>query len=370
MPHRLLIALALLMALSPGLAGVTPDAARAQSEKPVIVASFSILADIAAHVAGDAVTVRSLMPLGANPHTYSPTAQDVARLSDADRVLVVGANYEETLLPVVEEAAGDRVVVVSQCVPIRPIVTGEAPAPERESADDHERPSSAWNEICAAHYEALDAAFGDRAEVRGEVLGPLYALPCGEDAPPSGGSEHAHEAGACDPHVWTDPANAALWALSIRDTLSELDPAGAESYAANTDAYLAELAALDEEIRALIDTIPTERRAIVTNHVALTYFAARYGLSVAGVIVPGGSTTSEPSVREVLGLVDTVQARGVPAIFTETTASDATARQIADEAGIALVPLYTGSRRAPENGPGTYLHHLRYNAAAIADALR
>jgi len=370
MPHRLLITLALLMALSPGLAGVTPDAAQAQSEKPLIVASFSILTDIAAQVAGDAATVRSLMPLGANPHTYSPTAQDVVHLSDADRVLVVGANYEETLLPVVEEAAGDRVVVVSQCVPIRPIVTGEAPATEPDMVEDLEQPSRAWDEICAAHYEVLHAAFGDRAEVTGEVLGPLYGLPCGEGAHAAGDSEHAHEAGACDPHVWTDPANAALWALSIRDTLSELDPAGAEIYAANTDAYLAELAALDKEIQALIDTIPAERRAIVTNHVALTYFAARYGLSVAGVIIPGGSTTSEPSVREVLGLVDTVQARGVPAIFTETTASDATARQIADEAGIALVPLYTGSLSAPEDGAGTYLDYMRYNAAVIADALR
>ncbi len=367
MLYRLLVILMLLSALIPGAVSLTPHMAQAQSEKPVLVASFSILADVAARVAGDAATVRSLMPLGANPHTYSPTAQDVVRLSDADRVLVVGANYEETLLPVVEEAAGDRVVVVSQCVPIRPVITGDALAPPEHDHEEHaEAAPGAWQDLCAAHHETLDEAFGDRADADGEVLGMLYSLPCGGDAQ----DDHAHEAGSCDPHVWTDPANTALWALMIRDTLSELDPAHAETYAANAEAYLSELAALDEELRALVDSVPAERRAIVTNHVALTYFAERYGLSLAGVIIPGGSTTSEPSVREVLALVETIQARGVPAIFTEPTASDATAAQIAEEAGIPLVPLYTGSLSAPEDGAGTYLDYMRHNAAAIADALR
>ena len=362
MIRHLLFSLALLVALVPGW-----GSARAQEDNPVIVASFSILADVAAQVAGDSATVIPLMPLGTNPHTYSPTAQDVVRLSDADRVLVVGANYEETLLPVVEEAAAGRVTVVSQCVPIRPVATGQTPDSAAETDDDHGTPvAGEWSDRCAAHLAEIEAVF-EQADAGGSVLGPLYALPCGES---STHEDDAHEAGSCDPHVWTDPANAARWALLIRDTLSELNPAGAAIYSANTDAYLAELAALDAEIRAQIDTIPAERRAIITNHVALTYFAERYGLSVAGVIIPGGSTTSEPSVREVLQLIDTVQARGVPAIFTETTASDATAAQIAAEAGIELVPLYTGSLSQPGEGAGTYLDYMRYNAAAIADALR
>lgn len=370
MTRRLFIVLALLIALVPGW-----GSARAQGDKPVIIASFSILADVAAQVAGDDATILPLMPIVANPHTYSPTAQDVVRLSDADRVLVVGANYEETLLPVVEEAAAGRVTVVSQCVPIRPVATGQTPDPAAETDDDHGTPvAGEWSDRCAEHLAEIEAVF-EQADAGGSVLGPLYALPCGEDSAHEDDAheddgDHAHEAGSCDPHVWTDPANAARWALLIRDTLSELNPAGAAIYSANTDAYLAELAALDAEIRAQIDIIPAERRAIITNHVALTYFAERYGLSVAGVIIPGGSTTSEPSVREVLRLIDTVQARGVPAIFTETTASDATAAQIAAEAGIELVPLYTGSLSQPGEGAGTYLDYMRYNAAAIADALR
>lgn len=353
---------------------LAPASALAQDEKPQVIASFSVLADIASRVAGDAATVTALMPLGANPHSYTPSAQDVARLSDADHVLVAGVNYEQSLLPIVEEAAGDRMTVVSQCVPIRPI--SAAPGDSKAGAESiisQGVESGAWAERCAAHQTELQAAFGDGATAGGAILGPLYALPCGQDhetADESSGDEHAHEAGSCDPHVWTDPANAARWALMIRDTLSELDPLAADTYAANASAYLMELAALDSELRALMDSIPAGRRAIVTNHAALGYFAARYGLTQAGVVIPGGSTTSEPSVRDVLTLIETIQQQGVPAIFTETTASDATAAQIAAEAGVKLVPLYTGSLSQSGDGAATYLDYMRFNANAIADALR
>ena len=93
----------------------------------------------------------------------------------------------------------------------------------------------------------------------------------------------------------------------IRDMLIATDPGNADIYTQNTEAYLSELAALDDEIATLIDTIPPERRVIMTNHASLNYFAARYGLQVVGVVIPGGSTTSEPSVEDVLNLIETVQ---------------------------------------------------------------
>ncbi len=84
-------------------------------------------------------------------------------------------------------------------------------------------------------------------------------------------------------------------------------PDHAATYAANADAYLAELAALDTELAGLIEAIPAERRVIMTNHASLNYFAARYGLRLVGVVIPGGSTTSEPSVEDVLNLIETVR---------------------------------------------------------------
>jgi len=347
----LLIVIAL--ALSLGVATL-----RAQDGGPRVVASFSILADVARQVAGDAATVDTLIPIGANPHSYEASAQDVARLSDADAVLVVGVNYEESLLPVVVEAAGDRMIVASECVPVRPVTLDEAAPPGPDELVPAEQPcDAALAEVSAA----FGAAYGARA---GEHLGYVYQGIC---ATAGGGDGHA--VGACDPHVWTDPRNAALWALRVRDALSALDPASAEVYAENAAAYLEELVALDHEVAGVIGAIPAERRALVTNHLALGYFAARYGLRQAGVVLPGGSTTSEPSVQEVLRLVETVRAAGVPAIFTEFTVGDGLAAQVAGEAGVALVPLYTGSLSAPDGPAATYLDYLRFDAATIAAAL-
>jgi ABC-type Zn uptake system ZnuABC Zn-binding protein ZnuA len=375
--QRVLITTAILLLIAILALPAIPPRSQAQGDRLNVIASFSILADVVAQVAGEDAAVTSLMPVGANPHAYSPSAQDVAALSDADLVFVVGANYEEGLLPVLREAAGANVVAASQCVPIRPISGVVDPDHHAEQHDGehngergHEEPVR-FGAPCDTHYEAVAAAFDqDAAALLSGTLGPLNTLACPGDVHHDEKDEHAHDPGSCDPHVWTDPLNAALWTLTIRDTLAARDPDHADAYAANAERYLGELAALDAEVRALIETIPADRRAIITNHAAFNYFAARYGLELVGVVIPGGSTTSEPSVQEVLRLIETVQAHHVAAIFTETTVSEALARQIADETGAALVPLYTGSLSQPEDGAGTYLDYIRFNAATIAEALR
>ena len=318
-----------------------------------VVASFSILADVAQQVAGDAAQVDMLIPLGANPHSFEPSARDVMALSDADLVLTVGLNFEENLLPVVQEAAGDRVVEVSACVPALPIPQGVV---YDEDAPSDGAPTE-FGELpapCAEHHaqvaEALDLA--------------QLALP---DAVGVAGVCADEE--ACDPHVWTDPANVALWTLAVRDALSERDPAHAGVYAANAETYLAELAALHADIQAQIAGVPQERRVLVTNHLVLHYFAARYGLRMVGVVIPGGSTSSEPSVQQVLALVDAIRASGAPAIFTDTTAADALARQVAEESGAQVVALYTGSLSEADGPAATYLDYMRTNTARIVAAL-
>ena len=386
MSHKQLFTGIVLIVILVALAATATMPARAQDRRLRVVASFSILADVAQSVAGDAADVASLMPLGTNPHAFTPSAQDVVTLSKANTVLVVGVNFEEGLLPVVEESAADKMFVVSQCIPIRPVVSRTTHNHEADHADEHEDEAhedegghdhhADMSADCAGHYEAIEAAFAmdDHALLNG-TLGPLNTLTCGghdheADDANEGQDDHEHAAGSCDPHVWTDPVNAGLWALMIRDVLAELDPANADVYAANAEAYLAELAALHRDIQALIDAIPADRRSIVTNHLAFNYFSERYGLKLVGVVIPGGSTTSEPSVQEVLTLIDTVQEYNVPAIFTETTVSESIAQQIAGETGAQIVRLYTGSLSQPGDGADTYLNYMRYNAQAIADALK
>jgi len=336
--------------------------AQAQDAPLTVIASTSILADIAGQVAGDAARVDSLFPLGVNAHTAEPSAQDIIRLSDADLVLIVGAHYEEGLADVLEEAAGDNVVSVSMCVPVRPVTfdleVHEAETPE-DAAHSEDESEVDLEALCSSHEDAVKAAFDlDEIAVPG-TLGPLYTLECEGD----------HAAGGCDPHMWTDPVNVALWTLFIRDTLIERDPAHADTYTANADAYVAQLVTLDEQISTQISAIPQGRRVMLTNHLTFGYFAARYELRLVGVIIPGGSTTSEPSTQDILGLIQMVQEYQVPAIFTENVVSDSLAAQIADETGARIVPLYTESLGEPGSGAETYLDYLEWNASAIAGAL-
>jgi ABC-type Zn uptake system ZnuABC Zn-binding protein ZnuA len=371
--HRKLLVLAAsgLVIAALALPAASP-AVQAQGKELRVIASTSILADVASNVAGSAASVESLLPIGANTHTAEPSAQDVARLSDADLVLVVGANYEETLLNVLQQAAGNKLLVVSSCVPIRSITasTGASGAPAAEAtptAASTPAQDTTTGSQCAAYDQAVTSAFGiDQAALTAGTVGPLYTLDCGGSL--KGGSVPV--AGGCDPHVWSDPTNAAFWALTIRDALSARDPAHADVYQQNTAQYLAALAKLNTNVQSLIDQIPPERRNLVTNHLALDYFTARYGMQLVGVIIPGGSTVGEPSTQEVLALIQAMKDHHVPAIFTENVANDNLAQQIASETGAKVVPLYTESLGGKDSGADTYIHYMLYNAQAIVGALK
>lgn len=177
--------------------------------------------------------------------------------------------------------------------------------------------------------------------------------------------------GEGDPHVWFDPIRVKQMVATVAAGLTAIDPGGAASYEARRTAYAAELDALDAEIAAAVDTIPPERRKLVTNHDALAYFADRYGLDVVGTVIPGLETTAEPSAREVAALVETIEREGVPAIFAENTAAPGLAEGLAAEAGVAIVDdLYTDSLGEPGSGADTYLGLMRTDTALIVAALR
>jgi ABC-type Zn uptake system ZnuABC Zn-binding protein ZnuA len=106
--------------------------------------------------------------------------------------------------------------------------------------------------------------------------------------------DHHHEG---DPHFWLDPNMIVKYVENIRDGLSEVDPDGAASYAANAEAYIAELKALDGWIREQVEQIPAERRVLVTDHDTMGYFADQYGFTIIGAIVPVSAPGPAPAPR-------------------------------------------------------------------------
>lgn len=376
--------------------------AQAHGDKLKVVASFSILADVVANVGLNQVEVTSLVPLGADPHSYEPSARDLRALADADVIFVAGANFEEALLEAIENAGGDvPIVEASACVPMRAFGAshdhadehegehadedGHADEHEGEHADDHDHAHEGelmldFDALC----EAYDAYIAQVDAVKngmlsasprvagGETLGRLHDISCGahDHHADEGDTGHQHEAGACDPHVWSDPYNVYYWVLTVRDVLGQLDPDHAEQYAANAEEYIYALADLmTDTLHPLIESIPAERRVLVTNHETLGYFAAAYGFETVGFVLPGGSAFAEPSAQAVVGLVELIRAEGVAAVFAETTISAAVARQVAAEAGVSFYALYTDSLSAADGPAATYLDYLTVNVQTIAQAL-
>ena len=398
-----------------------------------VLASHSILTDVARNVAGDKAHVRSLIPLGADPHAFIPSPSDLTDVAGADLVFLVGAGYEEALLDAIE-SAGEmaNIVVASACIQVRPF--GAAMHHEDDHADEHEdehddehaderdddhadehdddhedehdddhaderddehadehddehadeRDDDHEDEHDDEHADDMngasdcDAHDAEFAAIVGEEEGEhahFMTLGRVEDIDCGGGhghdDAHAHGEGACDPHLWMDPHNVIYWVLKIRDTLSTQDPDNAATYAANAEAYAQELVALESDfILPALEDLPAEKRVLVTSHESMGYLATTFGFELITTVVPGMSTMVEPSARDVAGLIDMVRDEGVRAIFGDAFAPQAIMSTIAAETGAELVSLYSDTLSDTRGPAATYLDYMRYNVATIVEALK
>jgi zinc/manganese transport system substrate-binding protein len=194
---------------------MTATPATAQ-DKVRVVATFSIIADFARNVGGDAVEVSELVGPDSDAHVYAPSPADAKRLADAKVVLVNGLGFEGWLERLVK-ASGTKATVA---------VTTKGITPRRMQDDGH-----------------------------------------------------GHSHGRSDPHAWQSVANAKVYVTNIRDALAKADPDRKATYEQNAAAYVAKLDALEAEVKATVATIPAERRKIITTHDAFGYFAAAYGVA-------------------------------------------------------------------------------------------
>ena len=183
-------------------------------------------------------------------------------------------------------------------------------------------------------------------------------------------SPEVDEHSATDPHVWLDPNNVARWVPAIEGSLSELDPANADTYQENASRYIKKLQDLDSWIVEQVSQIPEAERKIVSDHLVFAYFARRYGFEQVGAAVPAFSTLAEPSAQEQAALEDKIRREGVKAILVGSTVNPTLSKRIASDTGIQVVPIYSGSLSPPDGPAPTYLDYMRYNVNAIVQALR
>jgi zinc/manganese transport system substrate-binding protein len=281
----------------------------------LVVATTSILGDIASNVVGDEGIVEFLIPIGGDSHDFSPSAQQTARLTEADLVVANGLNLEESMVDVLGTAQADGAMVIELAPLVDPIpFTG----PEHEDEEGHE----------------------DEDENGGE-----------------------------DPHFWNDPIRVGDAALALAAELMASHPDG--GWQERAAAYAGEMEATDTAISALVEDVPEGSRKLVTNHEAFGYFASRYGFDIIGVVIPGGSTLAEPSSAELAELVEVMEHEAIRVIFAETSQPTALADAVAAELGedVQVVELFTESLGPPGSGAETISEMLITNAERIAAAL-
>jgi ABC-type Zn uptake system ZnuABC Zn-binding protein ZnuA len=178
------------------------------------------------------------------------------------------------------------------------------------------------------------------------------------------------EGGEEDPHWWHDPTNAIAAVETIRDELSEADPAGAMAYEENAAAYIAAIQRSDRTIAQCMEYLPDSVRKLVTSHDSLGYFANSYDIEVVGSAVPALSTQAQPSSGETADLVDLIESEGVRAVFPEAGLSGDLEEAIANEADVAIGgELYADSLGEEGTAGDTYLGALEANSGRIFKGL-
>lgn len=302
----------------------------AEGEQLRVVATTNLTADLLANVGGDAIHLTGLLPIGADPHSYTPAPRDLQAVADADVIFVSGFDLEEGLTDTLAQVAGD-IPILSLSEGIEPRAFQFEPAHDDEDAHEDE------------HAEETHA----------------------EEAPIEG--EHDHS--GADPHVWFNPLNVSIWADNAARALAALDPAHAADYERNAADYQEQLAALDIWILEQFAVIPQEDRRMVTDHGAFGYFADRYGFEIVGAVIPAYSTTASPSPQDLAELLAAIESYDVRAVFVGISVNPTLAERVSEDAGIELVPLYTGALSEVDGPAATYLELMRYDVSAIAGAL-
>jgi manganese/iron transport system substrate-binding protein len=173
-----------------------------------------------------------------------------------------------------------------------------------------------------------------------------------------------------DPHVWGSAANVISMVKAIRDSLIELSPEDKNKFVENAKRLTDELQQLHIWINQQIQTIPPDKRKLITTHDAFQYYGNAYKIEISGTLI-GISTEEQPSAQTVKKLVESIKKIGVPAIFAETTINPALIKTVAEEAGVKLAPtpLFSDSIGAKGSNGDTYIKMMVANTRAIVEAL-
>ncbi|MBU2938154.1 zinc ABC transporter substrate-binding protein [Lacinutrix sp. C3R15] len=275
-----------------------------------IVTTTTMITDLVKNIGGEHVNTQGLMGSGVDPHLYKASEGDVTKLVNADIIFYNGLHLEGKLVEVFEKMG-----------------------------------SKTKTPIALA--EVID---------KSTLIGSDYF------------------ASNYDPHVWFNIEYFKQFAKKVTQVLSEKDPENALNYKENQKQYLAKLTFLETKIKATIETLPKEKRILVTAHDAFNYFGKNYDFEVVGL--QGLSTATEAGVQDVQKLATFIINKKVKAIFVESSVPKRTieALQAAVNSKNHEVviggTLYSDALGNDSTVEGTYIGMFEYNVNTIVNALK
>lgn len=277
----------------------------------IVVTSFPCY-DFARQAAGEHADVHMLIRPGTEVHTYEPAPADIVAIQQADLFICIGGEGEGWVDGILSSMGSEGPAV------LRLIDHVETCDEEHDHDEEH-------------HHDS-----------------------------------HHHE---YDEHIWTSPKNAALMMFAVSGALCQADPDCAADYVANTGKYIAEIEAVDAEIRDIVDNA-ARRELVFGDRFPFLYFANEYGLDYHAAF-SGCSSAAEPSAKTVAELIDHVKKHGVPAVYMLELSSGQIAQTIAAETGAEVLTMHscqTVSLDDFEAGE-SYVSLMRRNIEALRKGL-
>jgi len=282
-------------------AALMAQSASAQDDEFKVITTFTIIADMARNVAGDAAVVESITKAGAEIHGYEPTPGDIIRAQDADLILWNGLNLE------------------------------------------------LW----------FEQFFTNLTDVPSATLT--------DGIVPMSISEGEYS-GKPNPHAWMSLENAIIYVDNIRDAMSEHDPENAASYAANAEAYKAEITAAIAPLREAVLAVPEDRRWLASCEGAFSYLTRDFQMKELYLWPINADAQGTP--QQVRKVIDAVRENNIPAVFCESTVSQDPGEQVARETGVKYGGvLYVDSLTEADGPVPTYIDLLRVTSQTIVTGL-
>ena len=275
-----------------------------------VVASFSILGDVAQQIGGERVAVQSLVGANQDAHAYNLTSGDIKKIREARLVLLNGLGLEKAELQ--RAVKQSKVASAEATAGIKPL-----------AADEH-------------HHEHNHG--------------------------------HDHDHGEFDPHVWNDPVLMQRYAANVAIALIKADPAGSRYYQQRFKDYQNVLNQLNNYANRQFGAVAPAKRKVLTGHDSFAYLGKRY--QVKFISPQGVSSEAEPSARQITAIIRQIKAENVKAVFTENIKDGRMIARIAKETGVKVSGGLYADALSSGAPAGTYADMFRYNVRVMSEAMK